>query len=65
MTWRSYPAPGTHRKDHKRKAAPFTDARTQAVADALDPTDAERISEEAKEKAAEVLADFDRKRGRR
>jgi hypothetical protein len=62
--YRNYPAGPMRTSKHKDTPA-ATEHRSVAVADALDPKDRERIAEEAKEAAARVLAEFERKRGYR
>lgn len=60
MTWRSYPSAPSKR--HDRESPPFTDARTQAIAEALDPEVHKRIRDRAREEAARVLREWESRR---
>ena len=64
-TWMRWD-PRPPKRPAKRKNAPaFTEERMNRVAAALDPADRDEIHAEAVRYAAEVMADFERKRARR
>lgn len=64
MSWAAWDeaAYARRRKDTKASAPAFTSGRDMAVADALDPKVRERIHEEAKDAAAEIMRDWEGRR---
>lgn len=63
MTWRNYPASTKPRPKHREPADKT--ARQQAIEDALDLRVKDEIKRQAKEAALDIMARFERDRGKR